>query len=171
MLENAPKISSGAVPWPLEYIKDPYIKTMAAPVSADGRKDIALITLEAQKNKPAFFHNINPISYWAWKYGGFKKGIPSKSSWYQGKGQKNAPRFAHPAYKSGAMPKGDNNIANNNKKVNALRKSKKAYKKGDVFKDGSILALRPFSLGYNMRAGKKEKPYRRGDVFKVFENR
>lgn len=171
MLDNAPKISSGAVPLPFEYIKDPYIKTMAAPVSADGRKDIALITLEAQKNKPAFFHNINPISYWAWKYGGFKKGIPSKSSWYQGKGQKNAPRFAHPAYKSGAMPKGDNNIANNNKKVNALRKSQKAYKMGDVFKDGSILALRPFSLGYNMRAGKKEKPYRRGDVFKVFENR
>lgn len=95
------------------------------------------------------------------------------------------------------MPKGDNNIANNNKKVNALhafkmrdmsmpmpikrpfsfekkaasltyptvpsrnRKAafynildkltsvKKAYKMGDVFKDGSILALRPFSLGYN----------------------
>lgn len=47
------------------------------------------------------------------------------------------------------MPKGNNNIANNNKKVNALRKSQKAYKMGDVFKDGSILALRPFSLGYN----------------------
>ena len=151
MLDNAPKISSGAVPLPFEYIKDPYIKTMAAPVSADGRKDIALITLEAQKNKPAFFHNINPISYWAWKYGGFKKGIPSKSSWYQGKGQKNAPRFAHPAYKSGAMPKGtDNisnngampkgtdNISNNRKKVNSLK-----------MRDFAILLQRPLNLGYN----------------------
>lgn len=138
MLDHAPQISSEAIPLPFTYTKDPYIKTMAAPVSIDGRKDIALITLEGQKNKPTFFHNINPIDYWVKRYSELKKGIPSKSRWYQGKETKT-PRFAHPAKESGAIPKGINSITNNGQKI----------KPKFNFRDFAILLQRPLNLGYN----------------------
>lgn len=137
MMGKAPQISSEAIPLPFTYTKDPYIKTIASPVSINGRKDIALITLEGQKKKPTFFHNVNPIDYWAKRYNELKRGIPSKSRWYQGKETKT-PRFAHPAKESGAMPKGTDNISNNRKKVNSLK-----------MRDFAILLQRPLNLGYN----------------------
>lgn len=138
MMDNAPQITSEARPLPLAYEKDPYIKTMAAPVSIDGRKNIAIVTLEGQKNKPTFFHNLNPIAYWVKRYNELKRGIPSKSRWYQGK-ERKTPRFAHPAYKSGAIPKGINSIANNGQKI----------KPKFNFRDFAILLQRPLNLGYN----------------------
>lgn len=137
MMGKAPQISSEAIPLPFTYTKDPYIKTIASPVSINGRKDIALITLEGQKKKPTFFHNVNPIDYWVKRYNELKRGIPSKSRWYQGKETKT-PRFAHPAKESGAMPKGTDNISNNRKKVNSLK-----------MRDFAILLQRPLNLGYN----------------------
>lgn len=139
MMGNAPQIASEARPLPIAYEKDPYIKTMASPVSINGRKDIAFITLEEQSNKPTFFHNINPIDYWVKRYNELKRGIPSKSRWYQGKETKKIPGFRTSRVQIGGHVQGNNNIANNGRKI----------KPKFNFMDFAILLQRPLNLGYN----------------------
>ncbi len=72
-------------------------------------------------------------------YSELKRGIPSKSRWYQGKETKKIPGFRTSRVQIGGHVQGNNNIANNGRKI----------KPKFNFMDFAILLQRPLNLGYN----------------------
>ena len=72
LLQHLPELSERANPLPISY-SDKNIRTFIAPVKKDGVKTEAALTIEQHKNMPAFFHNINPIGYFAKRYEELKK--------------------------------------------------------------------------------------------------
>ena len=123
LLQHLPELSERANPLPINY-SDRNIRTFIAPVKKDGVKTAAALTIEQHKNMPAFFHNINPIGYFAKRYEELTKKDPFMRSGVQIRGKGATNSIANKAAK------------NKGKKNNYLS-----------MKDFLILLQRPWTLG------------------------